>query len=68
MPLTVDDLGESVYLTDETSLYRVLRAWAPSGQVMLEDVGDPSAPAVVVPVAQLVAEGMRVVRPEIAGP
>lgn len=63
MPLTVADIHESVYLTDETDLFRVLRSWAPSGQVMLENCADPSAPALVVAVSQLAAEGMRVVWP-----
>lgn len=54
---------ESAYLTDGTRLYRVLRTWMPNGQVLLEDAGDPSLPALVRNVRELVADGMTVVRP-----
>lgn len=62
----MDDVQESVYLTDGYDLFRVLRAWAPSGQVMLEDCMYPESPALVLPVKQLAADGMRVVRPSPA--
>ncbi len=58
-----EDIEEGVYLEDGTRLYRVLRTWLPNGQVLLEDAGDPSLPALVRTVSELIADGMQVVRP-----
>lgn len=57
------DVSEGAYLSDGERLFQVLRTFMPNGQVLLEDSGDPSRPAVVVSVAELVAAGMQVVRP-----
>lgn len=57
------DVSEGCFLTDGQHLYQVLRTVLPNGQVMLEDCGEPSAPAMVCTVGELVAQGMTVVRP-----
>lgn len=56
-------LADGAYLTNGERLYQVIREWAPSGQVLLEDAGDPTLPAVSLNVTQLVADQWRVVRP-----
>lgn len=58
-----ESVAEGAYLTNGEELFYVLRSWLPNGQVMLEDCADPSRPALVVSVADLIADGMRVVRP-----
>lgn len=57
------DVSEDCYLTDGQRLFRVLRTWRASGQVLLEDAGDPSLPALIRNVKELAADGIRVVRP-----
>lgn len=61
--MDVTELDGNCYLTDGQKLFRVLRTWLPSGQVLLEDAGDPGSTAVSVNVKDLVRDGVRVVRP-----
>ena len=56
-------LSTGAYMTDGSRLYQVIREWAPNGQVLLEDAGDPSRPSLPISVQQLVADGWRVVKP-----
>lgn len=56
-------VAAGAFLTDGQRLYQVIREWAPNGQVLLEDSGDPSRPSLPISVQQLVADGWRVVNP-----